>query len=149
MIKTQVCIIGAGAGGIGCAYSLLKNGIKTVIVDKNSDFGGTMVFSGVDGWEPGVSLDGLHTILSSELLKTGDAHIVEGVPNLNIFDPSVGDDWSKHSFAERPWGYSIARELSYDDTMKRCISLRGKDGPMRRFQFQDKPSHHNYPRHFH
>ena len=137
MIKTQVCIIGAGAGGIGCAYSLLKNGIKTVIVDKNSDFGGTMVFSGVDGFEPGVSLDGLHMILSSELLKIGDAHIVEGVPNLNIFDPSVGDDWSKHSFTERPWGYAIARdELSYGDTMKRCISLRGKDGPMRRFQFE-------------
>ena len=36
-IKTQVCVLGAGAGGIGCAYRLIKNGISTVIVDKNED----------------------------------------------------------------------------------------------------------------
>ena len=110
--KTEAFILGAGAGGIGAAYRLIKNGIKTVIADKNSDFGGTMVFSGVDGWEPGVSLDGLHTTLANELLKIGAAHIVEGVPNLNIFDSSVGDDWSKHSFTERPWGYAIPRKLN-------------------------------------
>ena len=40
MIKTQVCIIGAGAGGVGCAYRLIKNGINTVVIDrKNIDFG--------------------------------------------------------------------------------------------------------------
>ena len=30
-IKTQVCILGAGSGGTGCTYRLIKNGIKTVI----------------------------------------------------------------------------------------------------------------------
>ena len=68
-IKTDVCVIGAGAGGTGCVYRLIKNGVKTVVVDKHPDFGGTAVFSGVDGWEPGVSLDGIHTLLKDEIKK--------------------------------------------------------------------------------
>lgn len=136
-IKTQVCVLGAGAGGTGCVYRLIKNGIKTVVVDKNPDFGGTAVFSGVDGWEPGVSLDGLHLLLKDELKKMNNAcHIVESVPNLNIFDSSAGFDWQKHSFQERPWGFSMPTGCNYNDTLKRCISLRGKEGPMRRFQFE-------------
>ncbi len=135
-IKTQVCIIGAGAGGTGTAYRLIKNGIKIVVVDKNPDFGGTAVFCGVDGWEPGVSLDGLHRILKDELEQTENAcHVVEAVPNSNLFDPTIGRNWSTHSFDERPWGFSMPTGRSYDDTLKRCTSLRN-DGPMIRFQFE-------------
>ena len=36
-ITAQVCIIGAGAGGIGCAFRLVKKGISVVIVDKNGE----------------------------------------------------------------------------------------------------------------
>lgn len=136
-IKTQVCIIGAGAGGTGCAYRLIKNGIKTVIVDKNPNFGGTAVFSGVDGWEPGVSLDGIHILIKTELEQMDKAcHVVEVVPNMNLFDPTVGLDWSKHSFRERPFGFSMATGCTYEDTSKRCTSLRGIKGPYRRFQFE-------------
>ena len=135
-MKTQVCIIGAGAGGIGCAYRLLKNGVKVVVADKNPDFGGTAVFSGVDGWEPGVSLDGLHTLLYEEMCKMENGcHVVESVPNINIFEPENGDDWSNHSFSERPWGLSLKSDADYSETLKRCTSLRG-DAPMRRLQFE-------------
>lgn len=136
-IKTQVCVLGAGAGGTGCVYQLIKNGILTVVVDKNPDFGGTAVFCGVDGWEPGASLDGMHQILKDELKKTHNAsHVVEIVPNLNVLDSTAGPDWSKHSFEERPWGFSMAAKCNYEDTLKRCISLRGENGPKRRFQFE-------------
>ena len=136
MIKTQVCIIGAGAGGIGCAYRLIKKGVKVVVVDKNADFGGTMVFGGVDGWEPGVSLDGLHTLIREELEKIpGGAHTVEVVPNINIFDRTAGRDWSRHSFAERPWGYSMDMGGVYEDTLGRCTAIRGADGAFIRYQF--------------
>lgn len=136
-IKTQVCILGAGAGGTGCAYRLIKNGIKTVVVDQNPDFGGTAVFSGVDGWEPGVSLNGIHQLLKNELEQMDNAcHVVEVVPNMNLFDPSVGIDWSKHSFKDRPFGFSMATGCSYEDTFKRCTSIRGEHGPYRRFQFE-------------
>ena len=48
-IKTRVCVLGAGAGGTGAVYRLIKNGIKTTVIDKYPDFGGTSVFCGVDG----------------------------------------------------------------------------------------------------
>lgn len=134
-LKTQVCIIGAGAGGIGCAYRLIKKGISVIIVDKNQDYGGTMTFGGVDGWEPGVSLDGLHSIIAEELLKTPNgAHIVEKVPNIRLIDPSNKTDDCLKSSMERPWGYIAPCDGCYEDTLARCSSLLQGKTP-RRFQF--------------
>ncbi|MBR4866390.1 MAG: NAD(P)-binding protein, partial [Clostridia bacterium] len=93
-IQTQVCILGAGAGGTGCAWRLIQQGIHTVVADKNPDFGGTAVFAGVDGWEPGVSLDGMHQRLYEELCKIENGcHVVEIVPNINLFPPENGYNW--------------------------------------------------------
>ena len=134
-MKTTVCILGAGAGGIGCAYRLIKNGVKVVMIDKNPDLGGTMTFGGIDGWEPGVSLDGIHTLIKDELLRMENgAHVVEVIPNLHLLDGEVDFDWEKHSFKERPWGYDYPVGGSYEDTLARCNIVRG-DRPQRRFQF--------------
>ena len=122
-IKTQVCVIGAGAGGTGCTYRLIKNGIKTVVVDNNPDFGGTMVFSGVDGWEPGVSLDGMHLLLKDELEKMNGGHTIGGVPNFNIFDSSAGNDWKYHSLEKYPMYYLMNKGESYENTLARCKLL--------------------------
>lgn len=136
-IQTQVCVVGAGAGGTGCVYRLIKNGVKTVVIDKYSHFGGTSVFCGVDGWEPGVTLDGIHELLRRELEKTEKAcHVVATVPNSNFFDPSAGNNWDTHSLAERPWGYSIPIGHSYEDTLKCCPLFKGTDRAMVRFQFE-------------
>ena len=32
---TDVCIVGAGLAGLSCAYYLLKNGVKVIVVDKS------------------------------------------------------------------------------------------------------------------
>lgn len=135
-IKTDVCVIGAGAGGIGCVYRLIKNGVKTVVVDRYPDFGGTAVFCGVDGWEPGVSLDGLHTLLKNEMetMEQG-CHVVETVPNCNLFHPENGMNWENHSFEAYPWGLSLPTGKGYEDTMKRCLFLRGND-TLKRLQFE-------------
>lgn len=134
IVKTQVCVLGAGSGGTGCVYRLVRNGIKTVVADKNSDFGGTMVFGGVDGWEPGVSLDGLHQILAKDLLgiKNG-AHVVDGSPNFNILDDSVGNNWDKHSLSELPLWYCMPHGRSYENTLARCKLLNANGWG--RFQF--------------
>ena len=135
-VKTRVCIIGAGAGGIGCAYRLIKHGIKTVIADKNPDFGGTMVYSGVDGWEPGVSLDGVHRLIADELMKMpSGGHVTEVVPNCNLFYPENGWNWDNQSFSKYPWGLCLPTGKTYEDTLGRCTFLRGENGTMKRFQF--------------
>lgn len=121
MIKTDVCILGAGAGGIGCAYRLIKSGIKTVVVDKNSDFGGSMVFSGVDGWEPGVSHDGLHNVLYKKLsgMKNG-CHIVAQVPEESIFVPQDIESWDgSYAFHKWPWALAQKSKFLYEDTFQR------------------------------
>lgn len=37
----DVCIVGGGAGGIGCAYALRNSGLKVCLIDKNYSLGGT------------------------------------------------------------------------------------------------------------
>jgi protoporphyrinogen oxidase len=38
----EVIILGAGAGGLACAHSLLKKGVKVVIIEKENEVGGLM-----------------------------------------------------------------------------------------------------------
>jgi hypothetical protein len=120
-LKTRVCILGAGAGGIGCAYGAVKNGIDTVVVDRNPDFGGTMVFSGVDGWEPGVSLDGLHEELYRRMAEMEKGcHVVAQVPNDFLFDRRDATGWDgRYSFAAYPWALALGSDYAYTDTFRR------------------------------
>lgn len=133
-VKTEVCIIGAGAGGFGCLYRLLKNGIKAVIVDENPGFGGTSVFGGVNCWEPGVSLDGVHQEIADALGKYENASMVaKTVPNCRLLDGTDED-----SFMKYPWALSTKAEEPYSSTLKRCRLFNGGDpGKYRRFQFED------------
>ena len=131
-IRTQVAVIGAGAGGMGCVFRLVKNGVKTTIVDRNPDFGGSAVFSGVDGWEPGCTLDGLHSLLRRELEQIdGGCHVVAQAPNCNIFTPENGLNWDNHSFERYPWGLSVASDYTYEDTL-----VFEKFRYRKRFQFE-------------
>lgn len=127
VLKTDVCVLGAGMGGTGCVYRLLKNGRSVVVIDRNPDFGGTCVFAGVDGFEPGVSLDGMHLLLKDILEQGGNGHVLEDVPNCNLFYPENGMNWENQSFSRYPWGLSVHSELEYEKTMYR----RGG----KRFQF--------------
>ena len=124
-IHTQVCVIGAGAGGIGCAYRLIKNGIDTIIIDKNGDYGGTMTFGGIDGWEPGVTLDGIHQLIRNELEKMPNgAHAVERIPSRAVIDPEGIHDTVVDCFTERPWGYNAPMGKTYEDTLCRKGHIR-------------------------
>jgi len=134
--KTDVCIIGAGAGGTGCAYRLIKNGVKTVVVDKNPDFGGTAVFSGIDGWEPGVTLDGIHDLIRKNLEKRKNAcHVIEGVANCNLFYPENKHNLEGDSFERYPWSLAADMGKKYEDTLDLYLHLKNKL-PLERFQFE-------------
>ena len=43
----DICIIGGGAGGVGCAYALKDSGLKVCIIEKQAQLGGTHVSAGM------------------------------------------------------------------------------------------------------
>ena len=52
-LKTDVCIIGAGSGGIGAALAASRAGAKVVLIEKQGRVGGTSTLAFVNNWEPG------------------------------------------------------------------------------------------------
>jgi len=52
-MSTDVCIVGAGSGGIGAALAAARSGAKVILVERQERIGGTGVNALVSGWEPG------------------------------------------------------------------------------------------------
>jgi len=52
-ITTDVCVIGAGSGGIAAALAAARAGAQVVLVEKCGQLGGTSVNAYVCNWEPG------------------------------------------------------------------------------------------------
>ena len=52
-IKTDVCVIGAGSGGIGVALAASRSGAAVVLIEKRGRVGGTSTLAFVNNWEPG------------------------------------------------------------------------------------------------
>jgi len=51
-IRTQVCVIGGGSGGIGAALSAARTGAKVVLLERDAVLGGTSTTAWVHTWEP-------------------------------------------------------------------------------------------------
>lgn len=43
----DICIVGGGAGGVGCAYALKDSGLKVILIDRENQLGGTHVSGGL------------------------------------------------------------------------------------------------------
>ncbi|MBC8872020.1 MAG: FAD-dependent oxidoreductase [Planctomycetes bacterium] len=52
-MSTDVCIVGAGSGGIGAALAAARSGADVILVERQEKIGGTGVNALVSGWEPG------------------------------------------------------------------------------------------------
>lgn len=130
-LHTKVMILGAGAGGFGAAYTFSEAGVPFVIADRNPGFGGTAVYGGVSCFEPGVSFEGVHRIISEKLLETGDAEVQKTVSPERLFDFTGVDS----CVPEPPyrWGLSVRTDEPYDETLKRCRKYRSGYGECRRF----------------
>ena len=72
-IDAQVAVIGGGSGGFAAAYTLAKQQIKTILIEKNPGLGGTSVYGGVNCWEPGVASGEVHEILRDKLMEIPNA----------------------------------------------------------------------------
>lgn len=58
-LKTQVCVIGGGCGGIGAALAAARGGAKTVLLEREAILGGTMTMAWIHTWEPVSGADGI------------------------------------------------------------------------------------------
>jgi len=52
-LTTDVCVVGAGSGGIGAAVAAARHGARVVLVERQARLGGTGTNAYVSGWEPG------------------------------------------------------------------------------------------------
>lgn len=123
--KTCAFILGAGGGGFGAAYTFGKNHLPYIVADVNPGFGGNAVYSGVCCFEPGVSLDGVHSRLAELLLRNGGGEVQKTVPPYLLF----GD------VEPRPcqWGLSVKCNDGYAATLKRCRQFCSDSSAWRRF----------------
>ncbi len=55
----DLVVIGAGAGGCAAALTAARLGLRTLLVERDAEIGGTAVRAGVSVWEPSVSGTGL------------------------------------------------------------------------------------------
>jgi hypothetical protein len=56
-LKTDICIVGAGSGGIGAALAAARAGANVVLVEKLGRVGGTSTMAFVNRWAPGIGCD--------------------------------------------------------------------------------------------
>ena len=52
--KYDLCVVGAGSGGIGAALAAARMGLSVLLIEKSDTLGGNAVRGGVHNWEPGV-----------------------------------------------------------------------------------------------
>lgn len=50
----DLCVVGAGSGGIGAALAAARMGLSVLLIEKSDTLGGNAVRGGVHNWEPGV-----------------------------------------------------------------------------------------------
>jgi len=55
LIRTDVCVIGAGSGGIGASLGAARSGARVVLVERDKWLGRTTTNAGVCVWQPAVS----------------------------------------------------------------------------------------------
>ena len=123
--RTKVFILGAGAGGFGAAHTFGKNQVPYVIADVNPGFGGNAVYGGVCCFEPGVSLDGVHSRLAALLLQNGGGEVQKTVPSHLLFQGGEPRPY--------PWGLSVKCADGYGATLKRCRQYCRDASEWRRF----------------
>ena len=58
-IRTQVCVVGGGSGGIGAALAAARAGADVVLIERESMLGGTSTMAWVHVWERTVGGDGI------------------------------------------------------------------------------------------
>jgi len=83
-LRTQVCVIGGGSGGIGAALAAARGGAQTVLLEREAILGGTMTLAWVHSWEPVSGADGLprdlYAVMKRDPLGVSEPDYAKGAP---------------------------------------------------------------------
>ncbi|MBN2452013.1 MAG: FAD-dependent oxidoreductase [Lentisphaeria bacterium] len=52
-LRTDVCVVGGGSGGIGAALAAARQGVEVILLEREAILGGTSTAGGIANWEPG------------------------------------------------------------------------------------------------
>lgn len=100
-MTADVCVVGAGSGGIGAALAAARRGAKVILVERQEMIGGTGVNALVSGWEPGPGCsiaEEIYTEMRKVARSTGVSKLwprkSKGFPmGLWLIDESLADQY--------------------------------------------------------
>jgi hypothetical protein len=105
-MTADVCVVGAGSAGIGAALAAARRGIKVVLVERQTEIGGTGVNAMVSAWEPGPGCS-----ISREIFDRL-SRIPQAVGVARVYPNAT------NSFPMGQW--YVTPGLSYESTLRRA-----------------------------
>jgi len=125
-MRTDICIVGAGSGGVAAAFAAAaqRPDKKIVLIEAMGILGGTSTLGGVNAWEPGsVGAGVLHKMCFDKLKAENSAVIARYV---------------KHT--QRPGLWALVEEdknLQYEDTLRHRAPGRVVFEPMAMHRYME------------
>lgn len=109
-IECDVCVVGAGSGGVGAAVAAARHGARVVLLEAGKGVGGTAAWAGVNNYEPVAGATGL---------------IGEVYERLRQIEGAVTLQRSRARYhPERPWGwYDRTHHTDYRLSLSRRSGL--------------------------
>lgn len=151
-IKTDVCVIGAGSGGIGAALAASRAGSEVVLVEKQGRLGGTSTLAFVNNWEPGPGCsyareiyDRMHeTTASIAIAKSVHPYQKEEPYGIKIIDTTgIYNQTLRRS--DLPVTYSVIYGFEkFDETVRGMLEETGKCKLLLHTSFTRAFSKHNH-----
>lgn len=133
-IKTDVCIVGAGSGGIGAALAASRSGVDVVLIERQGRIGGTSTMAFVNNWEPGIGCDYSKEIYDRLKLVSGAVGISKAVHGyqkdepygINLLD-SNGNYNQTLRRSDLPYSGGVLFDFEkFDETVRLMLEETGK-----------------------
>ena len=125
-LRTQVCVIGAGSGGIGAALAAARAGAEVVLLERESILGGTSTCAWVCVWQPVMGANGIPRDLYTAMKEDPTAVLDTDYSRSGMAGRMEGDKYlpKKPGLVYEPRALDFAaRELL--DATGRCQTLLG------------------------
>jgi hypothetical protein len=137
VIKTEICIVGAGSSGIGAALAASRAGGEVVLIEKADKVGGTSTLSYVNSWEPGTGCDYAYEIyrrMSQKANSTGVARQIHSYQSAEPYGISLIDTGLSYYRSLRRSDLDVKTQCAnivfdvdeFDRTVRKMLEETGK-----------------------